>query len=198
MNFLEYLGKIVFSYFHPFRLMDEVYQLCITGFRKRKLLYNTILIYLLGLSALLISRSFLGRIIVGGIPSLLLLLFIYFLCNIAYIFIAFSILHFFKMKVEFDELTILYFLGDFIYIILLPLTIFFYFILRSQVNYVLNFLLPIFSILNLLLKVKAFVVLTKQTKETGFLFFIIPFLFLFLLVFSMLVYIFTSLFSYIA
>ena len=180
-NFLFY--RLISRYFSPFKNLTEINEICKSGFQKRKIFYYSILIYLLGTSSLLISKWFVKGINVNisifGVFIFYLL--VQTLLDFLYIFISLGFVHLLKAKADFETFSTLYFVSNYFYLILIPLVILFNFLLRDN-NILSIIVIFIFSIYNLIMKIKVFSLSTKKTKEEGFLYFIIPFIFICILI----------------
>ncbi|MGC8765139.1 MAG: hypothetical protein ACP5QT_04565 [Brevinematia bacterium] len=178
MTFFSYFSGIIYNFISPFNNLLRINELCKTGFYKKRLFYYSLLVYLMALTSLILSEWIgKGRNIAG--PGILIInLIIILLLDFFYIFISFSIFHFLKIKIDFESFSILYLVSSYTYIILLPLCIILKYFLKDRGDILFNVVFLFFSIVGLLLKIKAYSIVTNAPFEKGFLYYILPFLFI--------------------
>ncbi len=192
MSFSDFFYAVISNYFYPFKILTKVNEIIKGGFNRRKFLSYSFFIYLFSLASLIVSRY----IFQGGNIHLVNYSFIISIfLDLFYIFISFSIFHFFRIKVDFENFSILYFLSSYVYFILLPVTIILVSLLQENARFILNLVFFGLSILIFVMKIYVYSLAAGSSKEKGFLYYILPYLFIFLFVIFGIVGFFVSLFS---
>lgn len=185
MSFSGFFYAIISNFFSPFKIINKINEVIKTGYNRKKFFYYSIILYLIS------SISFvLAGYIANGIGNLNLLIFQIILnlfSDLFYIFISFSIFHFFKTKIDFEHFSTLYFLSNYFYFILLPVIIILNILNTGAILNIIFFGLSIFIFA---LKVYVYSLFVNNSREKGFLYFILPGIF----VISFVFFIFYSLF----
>ncbi len=161
MSFFSYFAGLSYNYFLPFKNLLGINELCKSGFQKKRLFYYSILVYLMGITSLFLSYGIAGNKKLLGYGSFINNLITFLLFEFFYIFLSFSILHFFRLKADLENLCILYFTSSYIYLILLPVITISYFFLKNKLPITNNIVFLFFHIVNFLMKIKVYYFLNK-------------------------------------
>ncbi len=200
MDFYNYLAYLPRLFFHPFKTLREMLE-GIKSEENKKILVFSFWISLLGNVCLLLSNKLSVNTAGNSLSGIMIDIFFYLLIIYLLYFISLAIYYFLltlsNKKTELRELIGLFLTSDFIFVVLLPLSIIFSYF-PSVFTIIYGLIILIVTVFNIILKIKAIALCSVISNFGSVVLYFTPFLFsLFTLVISI-VYIIMSIFKHIA
>ncbi len=171
MSFSNFFYAIISNFFSPFKILSKLNELIKNGFNRKNFFYYSLLLYLLSSVSLILSGYIVNKN--GDFGLLTIQIFLNLFSDLFYIFISFSIFHFFKTKIDFEHFSTLYFISTYFYFILLPIILILN-IFNEQTRIISNLIFFGLSIFAIAIKVYVYSLFVNNSKEKGFLYFILP------------------------